>query len=100
MFSRALRCPSSLCFPLEELAKGIGWLTYQLYPVAEKACLGQSEMLSYSSFLISYSTALKLPFQRSSYKEHFMSSAKGWTEKLLPRLVVVGDDGLVFMQAK
>lgn len=78
MFPRALRYPSSLCFSLEELAKGIGWLTYRLYPVAETACFGQSEMVSYSSILISYSTALKLPFQRSSYKDHFILSAKGW----------------------
>lgn len=77
-FSRALRCPNSLGFSLEELVKGIGWLTYQLYPVTETARLGQSEMASYSSILICYSTVLKLPSPRSSYKDHFILSAKGW----------------------
>lgn len=95
-----MRCPSSLCFSLEELAKGIGWLTDQLHPVAETACLGQSEMVSYSCILINYSAALKLPFQRSSYKDHFIFTAKGFgPEEALPRLGEAEDDRLVFMQA-
>lgn len=91
-------CPSSLCFSLEELAKGIGWLTYRPHSVAETACRGQSEMFTYSFFPISYSTALKLPFQRSNYKGHLSSVRRGGPKKLLPSLGLTGDDGLVFIQ--
>ena len=33
-------------------SRGTGWLTSPLHPVAETACLGQSEMVSYSSLLL------------------------------------------------
>lgn len=74
------------------------WLAH-LPAVSETACLGQSEMVSYSSILISYSTALKLPFQRSSYKDHFIFSAKEWAGESAAKTCSAGDDGLVFLQA-